>query len=163
MLRIGYARVGGRDTAADVARLKALDCQTVRLEGDVDAISDVPVVLGSILAFLQPGDALIVNRVSDLAGSRIDLLQVLQRLESGGAQLEIIDPPVALPTNLLKALRTVLAEVLALEPEAGAKIGIAGRHKEIVALRDAGLRPLEIARRVGVSRMTVWRHLRTQN
>ena len=38
--------------------------------------------------------------------------------------------------------------------------GSAAEAQEIRALRRAGLGPVEIARRLGVSRMTVWRKLR---
>jgi len=38
--------------------------------------------------------------------------------------------------------------------------GGAPAAEEIKALQDAGVGPVEIARRLGVSRMTVWRKLR---
>jgi DNA-binding CsgD family transcriptional regulator len=58
-------------------------------------------------------------------------------------------------------LRAVLEAVGALEPSAPARRRrSAAEADEIHALKRAGMGPVEIARRLGVSRMTVWRKLK---
>ena len=60
-----------------------------------------------------------------------------------------------------RTLRAVLEAVSTPEPAAHAhRRRTAAAPQEIRALQRAGVGPVEIARRLGVSRMTVWRKLR---
>lgn len=157
MLRIGYVRL--RDTTAneDTAALKAAGCQVVRAEepgADGHA-------LGSILDFIGAGDQLVVTRLDRLALSGRGLLDALDRLEARGASLSVLAPALTSQGSGGQALRAVLEAVAELEPSGpGRRRRQAAATDEIFALQRAGVGPVEIARRLGVSRMTVWRKLK---
>jgi DNA-binding NtrC family response regulator len=59
-----------------------------------------------------------------------------------------------------ETLRAALAAVAALEPVEPPRRRTRAPTHEIRALQRAGMGPVEIARRLGVSRMTVWRKLK---
>lgn len=145
-LRVGYLR---EEPDLDSARamLIAAQCQVVRLEapsGDAQGP-----VLQAILRFLSRGDSLVVPGLQSL-GSAATALSTLQALERRGAILEVLDPPFSSTGG-----KTLAARLSHREP---ANTG--STATEVLALREAGLGPSEIARRLGVSRMTVWRRLR---
>lgn len=72
-----------------------------------------------------------------------------------GAALQVLDPPFTAESEAGRALAAGLALAAPKRPASEAEYG-----DEAHALRAAGLGPTEIARRLGVSRMTVWRRLR---
>lgn len=157
MLRIGYVRL--RDTGAyeDTARLKAAGCQVVRAEEPGMGGQ----ALESILDFMGPGDTLVVTRLDRLAPTGRGLLDALDRLEARGASLAVLQPELTSTGHGGVALRAALQAVADLEPNLGRRRrpAVAATH-EIFALQQAGVGPVEIARRLGVSRMTVWRKLK---
>lgn len=160
MLRIGYVRLRDEESCEDTAALKAVGCHVVRAE-EPQADTDEAAVLGSILDFIGAGDQLVVGRLDHLAPSSRTLLEVIDRLEARGASLYVIDPELSTQGVGGRALRAVLEAVAHMEPA-----GVARRRRpaaatqEIRALKRAGVGPVEIARRLGVSRMTVWRKLK---
>ncbi|WP_293907893.1 recombinase family protein [Phenylobacterium sp.] len=163
MLRIGYLRL--RDltrledcgTHEDTAALKAAGCQVVRAE-EPGAPGQA---LASIFDFIGAGDELVVTRLDRLAASGRDLLDALDRLEARGANLVVLRPELSSAGPGGVALRAALEAVTDLEPAARRRRrpAVAAAH-EIFALQQAGVGPVEIARRLGVSRMTVWRKLK---
>ena len=157
MLRIGYVRL--RDTTAheDSAALKSAGCQVVRAE-EPGAEGQA---LSSILEFIGAGDQLVVTRLERLAASGRGLLDALDRLEARGASLVVLEPDLTSQGMPGRTLRAVLEAVAELEPINGSRRRrpAAAAH-EIFALQRAGVGPVEIARRLGVSRMTVWRKLK---
>jgi DNA invertase Pin-like site-specific DNA recombinase len=155
MLRIGYVRLRDAGAQDDSARLKAAGCQVVRAEepGAGDQ------ALSSILDFMGPGDQLVVTRLDRLAASGRGLLAVLDRVEARGAILTVLQPELSSVGAAGVALRAALEAVTGLEPAAGPRRQPAAAQA-IFALQQAGLGPVEIARRLGVSRMTVWRKLK---
>jgi DNA invertase Pin-like site-specific DNA recombinase len=157
MLKIGYVRL--RDEAAheDTAALMAAGCQVVRAEEPGTGGH----VLASILDFIGDGDQLVVTRLDRLAATGRGLLEALDRLQSHGASLLVLHPELSSQGPAGATLRTVLEAVAELEP-AGAhrRRRPAAPAQEIFALQRAGVGPVEIARRLGVSRMTVWRKLK---
>ncbi len=158
MLRIGYVRLRDGQSADETAALKAMGCHVVRAEepggGGVE-----PVVLASILDFIGVGDQLVVSRLDRLALSSRGTLEVIERLEGRGASLYIAEPEICSLGEGGRALRAALQAVASVEPHSAPR-----RRKpaaqEIRALQRAGVGPVEIARRLGVSRMTVWRKLK---
>lgn len=162
MLKIGYVRLRDRDSAEDTAILKAVGCHVVRAEEPEATGGDESAVLGSILDFIGEGDQLVVARLENLAASSRDALDVLDRLELRGASLMILEPELDARGEGARALRAALQAVASLDPFwAARKRRSAPSTDEIRALQQAGVGPVEIARRLGVSRMTVWRKLRT--
>lgn len=157
MLKIGYVRL--RDSAApdDTARLKAAGCQVVRAE----APGSGGVALASILDFIGAGDELVVTRLDRLAATGRGLLEALDSLEARGASLTVLEPQLSSLGPSGPALRAVLEAVVRFEPPSTARRRRpAAAADEIFALQRAGVGPVEIARRLGVSRMTVWRKLK---
>lgn len=164
MLKIGYVRL--RDAAAqdDTATLKAAGCQVVRAEepgGAPDGGPNGAHVLASILDFIGPDDQLVVTRLDRLALTSRGLLEALDRLEARGASLQVLQPELSSNGAAGRALRAVLEAIADLEPPgANRRRRPTAPAQEIFALQQAGVGPVEIARRLGVSRMTVWRKLK---
>ena len=159
MLRIGYVRLRDQGSAEDTARLKAAGCHVVRAQEPVGC--DAPDILASILEFIGEGDQVVVVRLEQLGGDARATLEALDRLEARGASLEVLEPEISSHGVGGRALRAALQAVAAVDPA-----WIARRRRgqpaadEIRALQAAGVGPVEIARRLGVSRMTVWRKLK---
>ena len=156
MLRIGYVRLRDATAHEDTAALKAAGCQVVRAE---EPHADGH-VLSSVLDFIGPGDQLVVARLDRLALSGRGLLDAVERLEARGASLTVLEPHISSQGAAGRALRAVLEAVADLEPTGHRRRRQAAAAHEIFALQRAGVGPVEIARRLGVSRMTVWRKLK---
>jgi len=160
MLKIGYVRLGDEDLDQQIAALEALGCQVIRSE-ERFGLGAVSPVLNSILDFIGEGDQLVVGKLAHLARTSHELLDVVSRLEARGASLYVADAQISSQGESGRALRAVLQAVGALD-QAGPRRrrGVTAEAQQIRALRRAGMGPVEIARRLGVSRMTVWRKLR---
>lgn len=154
MLRIGYVRLRDSGAEDDSVVLKAMGCHVVRAEEPHG-----PNVLASILEFIGAGDELVVTRMEHLGASGRDLLEVVQRLEQRGASLYVLEPELSTQGASGAALKAVLEAVARLEPTQTRRRR-ATAVQEIRELQSAGVGPVEIARRLGVSRMTVWRKLK---
>jgi len=161
MLRIGYVRLRDAQSADETAALKALGCHVVRAEEPAAApmAGDETAVLESILDFIGPGDQLVVTRLAHLGPSSRYALDILDRLEQRGAALCIVEPELSSDGVGGLALRAALEAVASFEPP-GAPRRRRPDAQEILQLQRAGVGPVEIARRLGVSRMTVWRKLK---
>ncbi|OHB37138.1 MAG: hypothetical protein A2882_05965 [Phenylobacterium sp. RIFCSPHIGHO2_01_FULL_70_10] len=161
MLRIGYVRLRDARSAEDTATLKGFGCHVVRAEEPAGPDADDSAVLSSILDFIAEGDQLVVTRLEHLAHSTRTVLEVIDRLEQRRASLFVIEPELSTDGEGGRALRAALKAVASVEPAwSGRKRRSAPAPEEIRALQQAGVGPVEIARRLGVSRMTVWRKLR---
>ncbi len=154
MLRIGYVRLFDAQAGDDTALLKAFGCHVVRAEEPHG-----PNVLASILDFIAEGDELVVTRMEHLGPSPRMLLDVVQRLEERRASLYVLEPELSTQGVSGTALKAVLEAVARLEPPQ-ARRRRAAAVQDIRELQRAGIGPVEIARRLGVSRMTVWRKLK---
>ncbi len=159
MIRIGYVRLRDANSAAETAALKAMGCHVVRAEEPAAPGGDDAVVLASILDFVGEGDELVVTRLNQLAGSSRGRLDVIDRLEQRGARLFVVEQQLCTEGAGGRALRAALEAVASVEPQVFGGRRPARTH-EIRALQRAGVGPVEIARRLGVSRMTVWRKLK---
>lgn len=110
--------------------------------------------LPAVLGFLRRGDLLVVQNLQAL-GDVSSALQALETIMRSGAALQVLDPPFTAEGEAGRALAAGLALAAGKGPASKA-----GHGDEARALHAAGLGPTEIARRLGVSRMTVWRRLR---
>jgi DNA invertase Pin-like site-specific DNA recombinase len=160
MLRIGYVRLGGPDHSHAADALRDLGCHVVRVEEQVDGVELQP-VLSSILDFIGEGVELVALRLEHLGRSSRALLELIERLDHRGATLVTSDPAVTSAGPEGETLRGVLRAMAALEPTETPRRRPRAPAQEILALQRAGMGPVEIARRLGVSRMTVWRKLRS--
>ncbi len=161
MLRIGYVRLRDEGSAEDTAELKALGCHVVRAE-EPNWTGGEPAVLASILAFIGPGDQLVVVRLDHLATTGRGVLAVISRLEARGASLYVAEQELSSQGESGRALRAALEAVAAVEPRGTGPRRKQAAAQDILALQRAGVGPVEIARRLGVSRMTVWRKLKAE-
>ena len=161
MLKIGYVRLRDAQSADDTARLKGHGCHVVRAEEPAAGAGDDSAVLSSILDFIGEGDQLVVTRLEHVGVSTRSALDVIDRLERRGATLSVLSPEITTRGEGGAALRAALQAVSVMEPAwPSRKRRGAPAAEEIRALQDAGVGPVEIARRLGVSRMTVWRKMR---
>jgi DNA invertase Pin-like site-specific DNA recombinase len=160
MIRIGYVRLRDAGSTAETAALKAMGCHVVRAEEPAGPGGDDSIVLETILDFAGDGDELVVSRLDQLAATSRGRLDVLDRLERRGAHLFIVEQQLRSDGAAGRALRAALEAVAAVETEPSAPRRAPARAHEIRALQRAGVGPVEIARRLGVSRMTVWRKLK---
>jgi len=164
MIRIGYVRLPDREAAADpvadAEALSAFGCSVVRTEEPAFPGGEGFTVLRSILEFIGEGDQLVVSRLEQLGGGGRVILGVLERLERRGASLRVLSPDLSSHGPGGAALRAALEAVAAVETPPLARQRRAAATQDIRALQRAGVGPVEIARRLGVSRMTVWRKLK---
>lgn len=182
MARIGYARVSsvGQDYKGQIDRLALDGCAPIRAEKVTGAVREGRGELGAILDFIREGDELVVVRLDRLARSTRDTLNIVAELEAKGASLRVLDPEISTGGDLGRIVITTLGMVAELERSflrERQRTGIAaakergaykGRRKVVdtSAIRDlsaTGLGPTEVARRLGISRMTVHREMRQES
>jgi DNA invertase Pin-like site-specific DNA recombinase len=180
---IGYARAALADQVAVLAAqerdLKVAGVEKVVSER-VSSIAKRP-ALAACLEFLRKGDALVVTKPDRLARSPAELLAIESDLSRRGVGLVVLSMGLDTsngnsPTS--KAMLTILAAVVTWERDvmlegqrdSAAKIKGEGnytgrpptvaRHAaEVRAMAAAGYRPTLIARKLGMSRASVYRLL----
>lgn len=182
MSRIGYARVSttDQDTAVQVAALRAAGCDVIREEKASGTTTAGRTELATILDFLRPGDVLVVTRIDRLARSIADLAGIVRAIEAKGAGLACTEQPVDTTTAAGKAFLGMLGVFAEFETnirrerqlEGIAKAKAEGVYKgrkptinpeEIHRLHrppaegGEGLGATEIAKRLGISRASVYR------
>ncbi len=162
MLKIGYVRLQDPGSAEDTAYLMESGCQVVRAEEPRHTFDEPSETLDSILDFISEHDQLVVVRLQHLGSNAPNVLAVLGRLEAQGASLVILNPGLSSLGIEGRALRAALEAVSALGSS-----GFRRRPRsqpaataDIRTLQASGMGPVEIAKRLGVSRMTVWRKLK---
>jgi DNA invertase Pin-like site-specific DNA recombinase len=179
MPKIGYARVSStsQDLEIQKAKLKAAGCEIVRAETGSGASRDGRTELATVLEFLRSGDELVVHRLDRLGRSTRDVLNLVHDLDAKGASLRVLEPEVTTAGDMGRMVITVLGMVADMElkfirdrQRAGIEVakekGIyKGRQKrvddhEIRKLAAEGISKAQIARDLGVSRMTVYRALK---
>jgi DNA invertase Pin-like site-specific DNA recombinase len=174
-MKIGYARTSTLDQQAGFdAQLRDLaGCEKMFAE-KVSAVAQRE-QLALALDYCRAGDVLIVTRLDRLARSVADLCKILAQLQDKGASLKVLnmDLDTATPTgklilNLLGSIAQFERELtLERQREGIAKAKADGKYKgraptarakadKVRALRDAGVRPTEIARQAGISRTSVY-------
>ena len=176
MNRIGYARVSTveQDTSAQIASLRLAGCDVIREEKSSGTSMAKRKELATILDFLRPGDTLVVTRIDRLARSVADLQAIVARLRERGAQLLCTEQPVDTGTAAGKAFFDMLGVFAEFETnlrrerqmegiaQAKARGVYKGRkpsidREQVRALRAEGLGPAAIAKRLRISRASVYR------
>ena len=130
-----------------------------------------------MIEFLRPGDELVVTRLDRLGRDTRDVLNIVHECEQRGAFVTVLDPHVTTRGDMGQMVLTVLGMVAQMERrfikerqrEGIEKAKREGVYRGGVARIDrrtifdaqiAGAGPAEIARRVGCSRMQVYRILK---
>lgn len=179
MARIGYARVSTLDQDLDGqrARLAAEGCGVIRAEKVSGGSREGRAELATILAFLRPGDELVVTRLDRLGRDTRDVLNLIHEAEQRGASVTVLDPHVSTRGEMGHVVLTVLGMVAQMERrfikerqrEGIARAKAAGAYRGGKARLDhAGIRRMAgeghgataIATALGCSRMQVYRVLR---
>jgi DNA invertase Pin-like site-specific DNA recombinase len=134
--------------------------------------------LEAALEFIREGDTLIVTKLDRLARSTQHLLEIADRVKAKGADLSILNLGADTSTATGKLIFTIIGAIgtferemmLERQREGIAKAKAEGRYRgrkptararaaEVKALKAEGVRPVEIARRLGIGRASVYRVL----
>jgi DNA invertase Pin-like site-specific DNA recombinase len=177
---VGYARTSTVDQAAgfeaQLRELKAAGCEKVFSE-QVSSVGQRD-QLAAALDYVREGDVLVVLRLDRLARSVSHLLDIVTRLEAKKVGLRILNIGIDTNTASGKLVLHVLGAIgefersilLERQREGVAKAKAEGKYRgraptarakapEVKRLRQEGVGPVEIARRLGISRASVYRVL----
>lgn len=174
----GYARVSTEDQDCSIqeAVLLQAGCDIVRSEKKTGTTTEGRKELEILLEFLRPGDTLMVTRIDRLARSVADLEKIVATLKTTGAFLRATEQPIDTSTPAGMAFLQMLAVFAQFETairkerqmEGIAKAKSAGVYKgrkpsvpvdEVRRLKDEGVSPTEIAKRLQIGRGSVYRAL----
>ncbi len=182
---IGYARTSSLGQVAGLEaqerELRAAGCQKIFRER-VSSVAQRD-QLEAALDFCREGDQFIVTKLDRLARSVGDLLNIVARLEAKKVSLRVLSMSGSQPLDTSTATgRLMLAVIGAVgqaeretmlerQREGIAKAKAEHRYRgraptarrkaaEIIRLKEAGVRPSEIASRLGIGRASVYRVLR---
>lgn len=184
-MRIGYVRVSSLDQNPDrqIEELKAQQAEKIFMDKVSGKNTDRP-ELQRMLSFIREGDTLIVHSLDRLARNLADLLTMVQDLTCRGVSVIFLNERLsfeagadASPTSKLmlsmigafaeferSVIRSRQAEGIALAKERGVYKGrprsISDETLETVnALVEQGVPLATAAKKVGISRSTVYRYL----
>ena len=181
---IGYARTSTTDQVAGVEAqirdLEAIGCEKMFVE----QVSSVDMArreqLATALDYIRDGDTLVVTKLDRLARSVAHLLSIVDTLDQKGAALRILNLGIDTATATGKLMLTVLGGIAEFErsimlerqKEGIAKAKADGKYQgrkptarakatEVHELKAQGIGPSEIAKRLQISRASVYRVLET--
>jgi DNA invertase Pin-like site-specific DNA recombinase len=177
---IGYARTStleqGAGLEAQIRDLKAASCEKLFSE-QTSSVGERQ-QLNAALEYLRDGDTLVVTKLDRLARSVLHLGEVVAQIKGNGADLRILSMDIDTSTPTGTLLLNMLGSVAQFEREmmlerqregiAKAKAG--GKYKgraptarrqseRVLAMREEGKRPTDIARELGIGRTSVYRIL----
>ena len=180
MTIFAYCRVSTVDQNSEMqadAILKAYPDAIIRHEKKSGTTTKGREVLALLLDMISNGDKLVVWKLDRLARNMNDLMQIVSELETKGATLEILDQRIdtgtasgkaflqmlgvfaEFETNLRKERQAAgIAKAKAERPEAYKGKPAPVDAQTIRNLLEAGMKPMEVARKLGVSRATVYRY-----
>src|SRR6516162_6308934 len=172
----GYARVSTLDQDLSIQRaaLKAAGCEVIRAEKASGTRRNGRTELQVLLDFLREGDTLVVTRIDRLARSLKDLQDIVYELKDRGVALKATEQPVDTSTAAGKAFLDMLGVFAEFETnirrerqaEGIARAKAEGVYKgrkpsldraAVDQLRADGFNPTQIANKLGINRVTVYR------
>ena len=179
-MKVGYGRTSTLEQQAgldaQIRDLKAAGCEKIFSE-QVSAVGKRP-QLEAAVDFIREGDTLLVTKLDRLVRSTQHLLEIAERVKAKGADLCILNLGADTSTATGRLMFTVIGAVATFERELmlerqregiakakaegkyrGRKATARARSAEIKALKADGVRPVEIARRLGIGRASVYRLL----
>jgi len=175
---IGYARTSTNDQNAglDAQRrdLAASGCERI-FDEQVSSVARRD-KLNEAIQYLRDGDVLVVTKLDRLARSVADLVTIVAEIEKRGASLRILAMNLDTHTPTGKLMLNVIGSVAQFEREimlerqregiqkakregkyTGRKPTAAKRKDEIVTLLAGGVKPLQIASQLQISKSSVYR------
>ena len=174
----GYARVSTADQDLTIQEeaLKASGCEMIRSEKVSGTSTDGRDELKTLLEFVREGDELVVTRVDRLARSVFDLQKIVRDLKSKGVALRATEQPIDTTTPEGKCFLDMLGVFAEFETslrkerqmEGISKAKAEGKFKgrpvsidknQILELKASGMTPTQIAKEMGISRVSVYRGL----
>lgn len=173
---VGYARVSTTDQSLDiqVEALKAAGCEKVFSEKRSGTTTKRD-ALQSALEFVREGDVLLVTRLDRFARSSVDLHNMVRALEDKGVGFRCVEQSgVDTTTSSGKLMLSMLGAVAEFETairrerqqEGIEKAKAAGVYRgrkaridpeRVRAMLSEGMKPGQVAKALGCSRMTVHR------
>lgn len=175
---IGYARVSSasQDLGIQRAALAAIGCTVIRSETGTGSTIEGRTQLITILDFIGQGDVLVVTRIDRLARSIGDLQDIVRKLKAKGASLRATEQPIDTTSAAGKAFLDMLGVFAEFETSLRRERQLEGIERakaanvykgrpatisadRVRALKAEGVRPTEIARRLGIGRASVYRLL----
>ena len=182
-MKVGYGRTSTLEQQAgldaQIRDLQTAGCEKIFRE-QVSSVATRP-QLEAALDFIREGDTLIVTKLDRLARSTGHLLEIADRVKLKGADLHVLNLGVDTGSATGKLLFTMIGAVATFEREMmlerqregiarakqegryrGRKPTARARSAEIKALKADGVRPVEIARRLGIGRASVYRILESR-
>ena len=174
----GYARVSTNDQDLSIQRLalSATGCEIIRAEKMTGTTRKGRTELATLLDFIREGDTLAVTRIDRLARSIGDLQDIARAIKAKGATLRATEQPIDTSTAAGKCFLDMLGVFAEFETnlrrerqmEGIAKAKAAGIYKgrkpsidvkEVRDLRQQGIGPADIAKRLKIGRASVYRVL----
>ncbi|MBB6505444.1 DNA invertase Pin-like site-specific DNA recombinase [Sphingomonas endophytica] len=175
---VGYARVSSAGQSLDVQfdALKAAGCEKLFAEKESGTSTDNRKALADSLDFIREGDTLLICRIDRLARSVGDLETIVATIKRKGAFLKAIEQPIDTSSPAGVAFLQMLGVFAQFETairkerqaEGIAKAKADGRYKgrkptvdadAVRALKAEGIRPVDIAAKLGIARASVYRAL----
>jgi DNA invertase Pin-like site-specific DNA recombinase len=176
-MNVGYARVSStdQDLTIQLEALKAAGCDPIRSEKRSGTKVSGREELRTVLDFLRAGDQLTCTRVDRLARSIGDLQDIVRELKAKGVTLKATAQPIDTGTaagkcfldmlGVFAEFETNLRRERQMEGITAAKVKgdvYKGRPPSIDVeminkLKTEGLGATEIAKRLGVSRASIYR------
>jgi DNA invertase Pin-like site-specific DNA recombinase len=184
---IGYARTSSLSQVAGLEaqerELRAAGCDKIFSE-QVSSVAQRD-QLAAALDYVREGDGFAVTKLDRLARSVGDLLAIVARLEAKGVSLRVLSmsgtQPLDTSTATGKLMLAVIGAVGQAEREAmlerqrdgiarakaqrlykGRAPTVRRQADEIIRLKEGGVRPSEIASKLGIGRASVYRVLGSQ-
>ena len=177
----GYARVSttDQDLSIQETALRAAGCTVIRSEKVTGTTREGRTELATLMDFMRHGDQLVVTRIDRLARSIGDLQDIVRALRAKGVTLRATEQPIDTGTAAGKAFLDMLGVFAEFETnlrkerqaEGIAKAKAAGVYKgrvpsidsaRVRQLRAEGLKPTDIAAKLGIGRASVYRALKAE-
>lgn len=178
---LGYARVSTTDQSADAQReaLSAAGCSKVWTETASGATTSRP-QLSDLFSHLRRGDTLVVWRLDRLGRSLPHLLETVEQLENDGVGFRSLTEAIDTTTSGGKLIYSIFGALAEFERNlirertnmglavARAQGRLGGRPpamsgpqvKQAKRMRSGGMSLTDIREVLGVSRSTLYRHLK---
>jgi DNA invertase Pin-like site-specific DNA recombinase len=176
MTAVGYARVSsiGQSLDVQVEQLRAAGCERIFQEKKSGTTTAGREALQRALEYVREGDTFTITRLDRLARSLVDLRKIVDTLTAKGVGFRVLQQSIDTTRSEGRLLLNLLASFAEFETdirkerqmEGIAKAKAAGKYRgrpatidpeKIVALKAEGLGASAIAKRMGVSRASVYR------